>query len=73
MGTGKTAATDGSEASAQRVRELCLALPAVEERLSHGEPTWFVGGNKTFVMFPDRHHDDRVAIWCAAGPGVQES
>lgn len=73
MGTEESAAAAGSEASAQRVRELCLALPAVEERLSHGEPTWFVGGKKTFVMFADRHHDDRVGIWCAAGPGVQES
>lgn len=73
MGTEESAATAGSEASVQRVRELCLALPAVEERLSHGEPTWFVGGKKTFVMFADRHHDDRVGIWCAAGPGVQES
>jgi hypothetical protein len=73
MGTEESARTAPSEASAQRVRELCLALPAVEERLSHGEPTWFVGGKKTFVMFADRHHDDRVGIWCAAGPGVQES
>lgn len=73
MGTATPAATEGSDASAQRVRELCIALPAVEERLSHGEPTWFAGGKKTFVMFADRHHDDRVAVWCAAGPGVQES
>ncbi len=55
-----------------RVRALCTALPEVAERPSHGEPTWFVGGKKTFVMFADRHHDDRVAFWCAAAPGVQE-
>ena len=24
-------------------------------------------------MFADRHHDDRVAFWCAAPPGVQEA
>ena len=56
-----------------RLRALCLALPEVTERLSHGEPTWFVRGKKTFVMFADRHHDDRVAIWCAAPPGAQEA
>ncbi|MFI6450236.1 hypothetical protein ACIBF6_01655 [Streptosporangium amethystogenes] len=25
-------------------RRLCLALPETTERLSHGEPVWFVGG-----------------------------
>ncbi|WP_043640103.1 MmcQ/YjbR family DNA-binding protein [Nonomuraea candida] len=55
-----------------RLRALCLALPETTERLSHGEPTWFVRGKKTFVMFADHHHDDRLAFWCAAPPGVQE-
>jgi hypothetical protein len=55
-----------------RLRALCLALPETTERLSHGEPTWFVGGKKVFVMFADHHHDDRLAFWCAAPPGVQE-
>jgi hypothetical protein len=54
-----------------RVRELCLALPEVTEKLSHGEPTWFV--RKVFVSFADRHHDDRVALWCAAPPGAQQA
>lgn len=53
----------------EQVRRLCLALPEVTERLSHGEPTWFV--RKAFVMFADRHHDDRVAFWCAAPAGAQ--
>ncbi|MFC4123237.1 MmcQ/YjbR family DNA-binding protein [Nonomuraea zeae] len=56
----------------ERLRELCLALPETTERLSHGEPTWFVRDKKTFVMFADHHHDDRLAFWCAAAPGVQE-
>ncbi|MEW1846896.1 MmcQ/YjbR family DNA-binding protein [Nonomuraea angiospora] len=55
----------------ERLRALCLALPEVTERLSHGEPTWFVRGKKTFVMFADHHHDDRLAFWCAAPPGAQ--
>ncbi|NIH86974.1 MmcQ/YjbR family DNA-binding protein [Amycolatopsis granulosa] len=54
------------------LREICLALPEVTERLSHGEPAWFVRGRRTFVMFADHHHDDRVAFWCAAPPGAQE-
>ena len=55
------------------LRGLCLALPEVTERLSHGEPTWFVRDRKTFVTYADRHHDDRVAFWCAAPPGAQEA
>lgn len=55
-----------------RLRELCMALPEVTERLSHGEPTWFIGGKKTFVNFANHHHDDRLAFWCAAPEGAQE-
>src|SRR6266487_6647984 len=31
------------------LRRLCLALPETTERLSHGEPAWFVRDKKTFV------------------------
>jgi hypothetical protein len=67
-----SAAPDARE-PVESVRRLCLALPEVTERASHGEPTWFVRGKKTFVMFADHHHDDRVAFWCAAPPGAQEA
>lgn len=67
-----TGAGPEPHAALDRLRALCLALPEVVERPSHGEPTWFAGGKKTFVMFADQHHDDRVAFWCAAPPGVQE-
>jgi hypothetical protein len=56
----------------KKLRRLCLALPEVTERLSHGEPTWFVRGKKTFVMFANHHHDDRLAFWCAGADGAQE-
>ena len=55
-----------------RLREVCLALPEVTERLSHGSPTWFVRGKKTVATYVDNHHGDgRLAIWCPAAPGVQ--
>lgn len=55
-----------------RVRKICLALPEVTERLSHGAPTFFAG-KKSMVMFLDDHHGDgRLALWVAAPPGVQE-
>lgn len=61
-----------SEDPLEKLRALCLALPETTERLSHGEPTWFVRGKKTFVMYADHHHDDRLAFWCAAPDGAQE-
>lgn len=56
-----------------RVRSICLALPEVSERLSHGAPAFFVG--KQFLqLWPDGHHDQRFAhLWCAAPPGAQEA
>jgi hypothetical protein len=62
-----------SNAPLNALRRLCLSLPEVTERLSHGEPTWFVQGKKTFVMYADHHHDDRLAFWCAAPRDAQET
>jgi hypothetical protein len=57
-----------------KVREICLSLPEVSERLSHGSPAWFVRGKTTLTMYLDDHHGDgRLAIWCPAAPGVQEA
>ncbi len=56
----------------QNLRQICLSLPETTERLSHGEPTWFVRGKKTFVTYANHHHDDRLAFWCAAAPGAQD-
>jgi hypothetical protein len=56
-----------------RVRRICLALPETSEKLSHGEPTFFVH-KKVFVMFANNHHDDgRVAIWLPVPDGFQSS
>ena len=54
------------------VRERCLALPETSERLSHGAPTFFVRGKRSFLMVLTNHHGDgRFAIWCAAPAGLQ--
>jgi hypothetical protein len=59
-------------AALDRVREQCLSLPEVIERPSHGAPTWFVRGKRSFVTFHDDHHGDgRLALWCAAPDGAQ--
>ena len=55
------------------LRRICTAFPEVTERLSHGSPTWFVRGRKTFVsLMADGHHDAHFPqMWCAAPPGAQ--
>jgi hypothetical protein len=54
------------------VRKLCLALPETSERLSHGEPTFFVRGKRSFATIWDNHHGDgRFALICAAPVGMQ--
>ena len=56
-----------------RVREIALALPEVSERLSHGEPCFFVRNQRVLCYYHDDHNgDSRISLWCPAGPGVQE-
>lgn len=56
----------------RQVRAICVSLPEVTERASHGAPAFFVG--KQFVLvWPNGHHDLRFPhLWCAAPPGAQE-
>jgi hypothetical protein len=63
----------GKRALVDEVRAICMALPQVTERPSHGAPTWFVQGKKTFVQLWEtgHHQDDFPHLWCAAPPGVQ--
>ncbi len=61
-----------SEEHLHRVRSICSALPETSEKLSHGEPTFFVH-KKVFVMFANNHHHDgHVAVWLPVTPGLQE-
>lgn len=56
------------------MRERCLSLPETSERLSHGQPSFFIRGKKTFVMYLDDHHGDgRLALWLAAPEGMQQA
>ncbi|HEU5216807.1 MAG TPA: MmcQ/YjbR family DNA-binding protein [Gaiellaceae bacterium] len=54
------------------VRQICLAFPETSERPSHGAPTFFVGGKRSFATVWDNHHQDgRFALMCAAPAGMQ--
>lgn len=71
---GELPYTDADVAEAtERLRAVCARLPEVTERLSHGAVTFFVRGKRTVAYLTDDHHGDgRLALVCAAPPGVQE-
>jgi len=57
----------------ERLRAICQAFPDAQEKISHGEPTWFAGKGKVFAMFDDHHHGaEHVSVWLPAPPGAQE-
>src|SRR5688572_8949188 len=62
-----------SQKQLERVRRICSALPETTERLSHGEPTFFVH-NKVFIMFANNHHNDgHIAVWLPVPSGLQDT
>jgi hypothetical protein len=65
--------TDQGEKQIERVRRICLALPETFEKLSHGEPTFFVK-KKVFAMCSINHHNDgHVVVVVPAPIGVQQA
>lgn len=60
------------DAALALVRRICLALPDTIEKVAWGAPTFRVHGRQ-FAMFLNNHHGDgKIALWCAAPPGVQQ-
>jgi hypothetical protein len=55
----------------EMVRETALQLPGTEERLSHGQPTFFVGG-KQFAQFRSNHHGDGKTVVCVRVSSADE-
>ena len=53
------------------VRVLALELPETEERLSHGQPTFFVAGRQ-FAQFRRNHHGDGHTGVCVRTSGTDE-
>ena len=54
-----------------RVRQAALDLPGTEERLSHGQPTFFVAG-KQFAQFRENHHGDERTVVCVRVSSLDE-
>lgn len=61
------------ERELNRVRRIALALPEVNERLSHGEPCFFVRDRRPLCYFHDDHNGDgRISLWCPVPLGLRE-
>ena len=55
----------------ERLRRICLVLPGVTEKQSHGAPAFFAG-RQFLMLWADGHHGDGFPhMWCAAPPGAQ--
>jgi hypothetical protein len=54
-----------------KIREAALELPETDERLSHGQPTFFVAG-KQFAQFRNNHHGDSNIVVCVRVSGFDE-
>lgn len=56
----------------EQVRALALDLPESEERVSHGQPTFFVAG-KMFAQFRHDHHGDGRTIVAVKTADAEEA
>jgi len=54
-----------------QVRQAALELPETEERLSHGQPTFFVAG-KQFAQLRNNHHGDAKTVVCVRVSSLDE-
>jgi len=53
------------------IRDAALELPETEERVSHGQPTFFVAG-KQFAQFRNNHHGDGKIVVCVRVSSLDE-
>jgi hypothetical protein len=58
-------------AALDKVRAAALELPETSQKLSHGQPTFFVAG-KQFAQFRDNHHGDGRTVVCVKTSGLDE-
>jgi hypothetical protein len=57
-----------------RVRKVALALPDVNERMSHGAPCFYIRNKLPLCYFHDNHRGDgRTSLWFPAAPDLQDA
>jgi hypothetical protein len=53
------------------IRSVALAMPDTSERVSHGQPTFFVA-DRQFAQVRDDHHGDGRLVVCVRTSGTDE-
>ena len=59
-------------ADLKRLREIALALPEADEKLSHGAPCFFIEKGKSFAYFSHNHHGNGETAALVKTSGVEE-
>lgn len=64
---------DNADQLLARIRDHCLSLPHVNERESHGTPTFFIRDKRSFAtVWMDGHHAVHFAqLWAACVPDLR--
>ena len=58
--------------SLQKVREISLALPRATEKVSHGQPVFYIEKGKTFAWFLHDHHGSGITAVAVKTSGREE-
>ena len=60
------------EADLDRIRAIALALPRAAERVSHGQPVFFIEKGKIFAWFLHDHHGIGITAVAVKTSGEEE-
>lgn len=60
------------DACLERLRAICLALPRAIEKISHGQPVFFIEKGKTFAWFLHDHHGSGITAVAVKTSGAEE-
>ena len=60
------------DACLERLRTICLALPRAIEKISHGQPVFFIEKGKTFAWFLHNHHGSGITAVAVKTSGAEE-
>lgn len=60
------------DACLDRVRAISLALPGTMEKLSHGQPVFFIDKGKSFAWFLHDHHANGITAVAVKTSGAEE-
>lgn len=55
-----------------RLRAICLALPRGTEKVSHGQPVFYIEKGKTFAWFLHNHHGSGITAVAVKTSGAEE-